>query len=70
MNINKYKQVAFLNSTKNTDTALVFASYQPNKVSSDLLRTALKSLENINLDNVSVWIIDVGSPKAHYLVNY
>ena len=69
MNINKYKQVAFLNSTKNTDTALVFASYQPNKVSSDLLRIALKSLENINLDNVSVWIIDVGSPKAHYLVS-
>ena len=31
MNIDKYKQVAFLNSTKNTDTALVFASYQPNK---------------------------------------
>ena len=69
MNIDKYKQVAFLNSTKNTDTALVFASYQPNKVSSDLLRIALKSLENINLDNISVWIIDVGSPKAHYLVS-
>ena len=69
MNIDKYKQVAFLNSTKNTDTALVFASYQPNKVSSDLLRIALKSLEKINLDNISVWIIDVGSPKAHYLVS-
>ena len=50
MNIDKYKQVAFLNSIKNTDTALVFASYQPNKVSSDLLRIALKSLEKINLE--------------------
>ena len=68
MNINKYKYTIFANSTKNTDTALVFASYQPNKISSDLLRTALKSLENIDLDNISVWIIDVGSPKAEYLV--
>ena len=64
MNIDKYKQVAFLNSTKNTDTALVFASYQPNKVSSELLRIALKSLEKINLETENVKVdIDLKSEE-------
>ena len=34
-----------------------------------MLRVALgDSLEKINLANISVWVIDVGSPKSDYLV--
>ena len=68
MNIEKYNFTSSLNLNRDNNTALVFASYQPNKISSDILRVALDSLEKINLANISVWVIDVGSPKSDYLV--
>ena len=68
MNIEKYNFTSSLNLNRQNNTALVFASYQPNKISSDILRIALDSLEKINLENISVWIIDVGSPKSDDLV--
>lgn len=68
MNIEKYKFKTYLSKKKINDTALVFASYQPNKISSEILRIALRSLEKINLENISVWIVDVGSPPADYLI--
>lgn len=61
---------SYLSSSENKkDVALVFASYQPNKTASDILRVALDSLEKINLDNISVWIFDAGSPKLESLVD-
>ena len=55
---------------KNTNTAIIFASYQPNKIASDLLRVALNSLSKIDLENCSVWIIDVASPNSENLVKH
>lgn len=61
---------SYLSSPKSIkDVALVFSSYQPNRNASDILRVALDSLEKINLENTSVWVFDVGSPKSKTLVN-
>ncbi len=68
MNINNFNFSSFVNNIETNDTAIVIASYQPNKISSEILRVALRSIEKINLENISVWIIDVGSPKEDYLV--
>ena len=43
MNIEKYNFTSSLNLNRDNNTALVFASYQPNKISSDILRVALDS---------------------------
>jgi hypothetical protein len=48
--------------------ALVISSFQPNKHASELLRIALKSLENFSGQDVSIWVVDVGSPKHKDLV--
>ncbi len=68
MIVDNFNFKSFINDKKMNDTAIIIASYQPNKVSSELLRIALSSIEKINLDDISVWIIDVGSPKKDYLV--
>lgn len=68
MNINNFNFTSFVNDREMNDTAIVISSYQPNKISSELLRIALMSIEKINLENISVWIIDVGSPKKDHLV--
>ena len=68
MNINNFNFTPFVNNREMNDTAVVISSYQPNKISSELLRIALRSIEKINLENISVWIIDVGSPKKDHLV--
>ena len=59
MNIDKLNYKSLSNNRTNLDTALIFASYQPNKLSSDLLRTALESLNKININNASVWTFDI-----------
>ena len=55
---------------KNTDTAIILASYQPNKIASDILRVALNSLSKIDLDNCSVWVVDIASPNSENLVKH
>ena len=69
MNIDKLNfEFSSSNNYQNSDVAVVLSSYQPNRTSSDILRIALSSLEKINLKNVSVWVVDVGSPKNDHLV--
>ena len=57
------------NSSFNKNIAFVIASYQPNKDASDLLRTAIVSILNTINENVSLWVIDIGSPDGKYLVS-
>jgi hypothetical protein len=54
--------------TSKRNIALVISSYQPNKYASELLRIALRSLEKFPRPDVSIWVVDVGSPKHAYLV--
>ena len=68
MNIDKINFKENLSLDFMQDLAVIFASYQPNKIASDLLRVSLKSLKNTKLDKISVWIIDVGSPNHDQLV--
>ena len=48
--------------------AFVIASYQPSKEASDLLRKAIKSILKYKDDDVSLWIIDIGSPNSDHIV--
>ncbi len=68
MNIDKINFKENLSLDYMQDLAVIFASYQPNKTASDLLRISLKSLKNTTLNQISVWIIDVGSPNHEHLV--
>ena len=68
MNLNDISYNTYLSNYNNTDTALVFASYQHSKIGSDLLRTALDSIKNLDINKTSVWVFDVGSPKNDFLV--
>ncbi len=69
MNLDKLNfEFSSSNNYQNSDVAVVLSSYQPNRTSSDILRIALSSLEKINLKNISVWVVDVGSPKNDHLV--
>jgi hypothetical protein len=52
----------------NQNTAYIIASYQPVKDASDLLRQAIKSILKFRDKNVSLWVVDIGSPDADYLV--
>ena len=48
--------------------ALIVSSYQPNKFTSDVLRSCINSYLRINNQNASLWIVDVGSPNHEFLV--
>ncbi|MDA1055784.1 MAG: hypothetical protein O3C40_35775 [Planctomycetota bacterium] len=43
--------------------ALVIATYQPNRLSSDLLRVALRSFERFHHAGSAAWVVDVDSPE-------
>lgn len=53
---------------KTTEIALVISSFQPTAESSDILRIALSSIEHFTNQEVSVWVVDVGSPKHKNIV--
>ena len=46
----------------NNDIAYVITSYQPNKDASDLLRNAIESILKNRTSDISLWIVDIGSP--------
>lgn len=58
----------FTKSYKTQNTAYVIASYQPVKEASSLLRIALRSIMKFKDKNISVWIVDIGSPNSDHLV--
>lgn len=48
--------------------ALIVATYQPNEKASKLLRVCIDSFLKINRNNLSLWVVDVGSPSHKNLV--
>ena len=69
VNYFKYKNKIMHKSNKSiyirneNPVALIVSSYQPNKFTSDVLRSCINSYLRINNQNASLWIVDVGSPN-------
>lgn len=53
---------------KVSPVALVIATYQPTKLSADLLRLAIDSIQRFTKSKASIWVVDVDSPEEEWSV--
>lgn len=51
-----------------SEIAAVIASWQPNALASELLRVAYSSLRLFSSQSISIWIVDLGSPKSRHFI--
>ena len=63
------KELSNIVFKKKENISIVITSYQPNKKSSNILKTALKSLMKIKNENISIWVFDIGSKNKKFLIN-